>query len=586
MSGESRTGQRAPGSGDVLSRRNIVKSAVGVAVGGALLAEVAAPSASAAEQATTVESGALAPAVVHLTDAAAIAVDASLGNDFRVTIGGNRTMGNPANPANGQQIIFQVTQGSSGSFTLTWGSAYEFSGNLPQPTLSTAAGETDLLGFIYNQSTGTWLFAAFVNGFTGSTSSPSPTPTPTTTSPTPTPTPTTTTSGPPPTGYRLFPSINGPSSPVSYSGDFLAGVLFCVTSNCWFEGYWWWVCPTGQPTAPQKFALWQIYGGGQGNVIPGSVVKSGTLTAGQWNYVPLPTPLPLSVGNVTGIGAAVYEVATGFVGSFPDTNSQFGSGEPYASGITNGPLFGYSDQGASAPSPTASTSFQGAFGTAGTDPSVNLPSQGSSSSNFWIDLQVSSAAPSGYSGSYRLWPNYPTVFPNQSTIDTQAQTMGTQFTLSQACTLNNVWFYSPSFAADLPASTQIWNATTQTLVSGTNLTASWSGALGSGWVANSYASAGIVLPAGNYIATIYYGGGKVFYLESRGYFGAYQGHAGPGTNGLINGPLSSPAQANAFNPPGGNSCYFVGGTAPTYPNTWDSNDGGENRWIDVEVTPS
>ena len=149
------------------------------------------------------------------------------------------------------------------------------------------------------------------------------------------------------------------------------------------------MCPTGQSTAPQKFALWQVYGGGEGNVIPGSVVTSGTLTAGQWNYIPLPTPLPLSVGNVSGIGAAVYEVATGFVGSFPDTNSQFGSGDTYASGITNGPLFGYSDQGASAPSPTAVTSFQGAFGTAGTDPSVNLPSQGSSSSNFWIDLQVS-----------------------------------------------------------------------------------------------------------------------------------------------------------------------------------------------------
>ena len=90
--------------------------------------------------------------------------------------------------------------------------------------------------------------------------------------------------------YRLFPSTDGPSSPVSYSGPFLAGTLFCVTSNCWFEGYWWWVCPTGQSTSPQKFALWQVYGGGEGNVVPGSVVTSGPLTAGQWNYIPLPIP--------------------------------------------------------------------------------------------------------------------------------------------------------------------------------------------------------------------------------------------------------------------------------------------------------
>ena len=55
--------------------------------------------------------------------------------------------------------------------------------------------------------------------------------------------------------YRLFPSTAGPSTPVSYSGPFLAGVVFCVTINSWFEGYWWWVCPTGQSTAPQKFAL-------------------------------------------------------------------------------------------------------------------------------------------------------------------------------------------------------------------------------------------------------------------------------------------------------------------------------------------
>ena len=93
-------------------------------------------------QATTTESGAVAPAVVNLTDAATIAVDASLGNDFRVTIAGNRTMGNPANPANGQQIIFQVTQGSGGSFTLSWGSSYEFSSALPQPSLSTNAAQT------------------------------------------------------------------------------------------------------------------------------------------------------------------------------------------------------------------------------------------------------------------------------------------------------------------------------------------------------------------------------------------------------------------------------------------------------------
>ena len=134
------------------------------AAGSVLTGAISGP-ASAAEQATTVEPGAVAPAVVFLTDAATIAVDASLGNDFRVTIAGNRTMGSPADPADGQKITFQVTQGSGGPFTLAWSTVYEFSTGLPQPTLSTTAGQTDLLGFIYNAAKGKWLLAGAIIGF-------------------------------------------------------------------------------------------------------------------------------------------------------------------------------------------------------------------------------------------------------------------------------------------------------------------------------------------------------------------------------------------------------------------------------------
>ena len=263
MDRQSSTRQRA---GQALSRRNIFKGAVGAAAvgaGGAVLTAATAAPASAAVQATTVESGALAPAVVSLADAATIAVDASLGNDFRVTIAGNRTMGNPANPSDGQKITFQVTQGSGGPFTLAWGSGYEFSTGLPQPTLSTTAGQTDLLCFIYNTSKGKWLLAAFVNGFS------------------------TTVVTPPPGSYRLFPSTNGPASPVSYNGPFVCGVVAAVTTaGCWLDGYWWWVCPSGQSTSPQKFALWSIYSSSQGSLVANSTVTSGALTAGQWNYVP------------------------------------------------------------------------------------------------------------------------------------------------------------------------------------------------------------------------------------------------------------------------------------------------------------
>jgi hypothetical protein len=114
---------------------------------------------------TTVERHALAPAVAYLLDAPIIAVYAPRGNDFRVTIAGDRILGNPAHPTDGQKIVFHVTQGGRGHHGLRYGSAYQFGAGLPRPTLSTAPGHTDLLAFIYNAAKGKWLFVAFVKGF-------------------------------------------------------------------------------------------------------------------------------------------------------------------------------------------------------------------------------------------------------------------------------------------------------------------------------------------------------------------------------------------------------------------------------------
>lgn len=114
---------------------------------------------------TAQANGVLAPVVVALTDAATIAVDASLGNSFKVTLGGNRTLGNPASPVDGQQINLAVTQDGSGSRTLGYGTAYAFSTSLPSPTLSTGAGATDYLAFIYSAAASAWRLTSFVSGF-------------------------------------------------------------------------------------------------------------------------------------------------------------------------------------------------------------------------------------------------------------------------------------------------------------------------------------------------------------------------------------------------------------------------------------
>jgi hypothetical protein len=543
---QSSVSRITPGQDEALSRRKIFKSAVGVAAVGAaagsVLTEVmASPAANAAELSTTVDQGAVAPAVVNLADAATIAVDASQGNDFRVTINGNRTLGNPANPTDGQKALFQVTQGTGGTFTLSYGSSYEFGTGLPQPTLSTTAGDTDLLAFIYNGAKGKWLLAAFVNGFAS-------------------------TMVPPPQGtFRLFPSTNGPSSPVSYGGPFMAGVLFEVTTGgVWFDGYWWWVCPSGQSTSPQKFALWSVYNGGIGALVPAATVTSGTLTAGQWNYVPLSTPLPLAIG-------ACYNACTGFSDSFPITNNQYGSGGAYSAGIVNGPLSAFSDQSGSLPGPFSMS--QGVFGVSGTDPTANMPADGSNSSNFWMDLQVDTNPPSG--ASYRLWPSYP-VLPGVASGDTTGYTLATEFQLSQSCTLDNIWFYSSSGAAALPTKCAIWDVSSQSVVSGTeNDSPTWSGAAASGWVACAYS--GVTLPTGDYKVAVFYGGGSSWYQVTVDYWGT----GGPGANGITAGPVTAPGLSAATSP--GQATYNPGSWA--YPLSYGSGSNGENFWVDVEVTP-
>jgi hypothetical protein len=104
--------------------------------------------------------------MVTLTDAATIAVDASLGSKFKVTLGGNRTLGNPTNPAgDGQLLLIRVTQDGTGTRTLAYDTKYRFSTALPSPTLSTAINKVDYIGFIYAKTADKWDFISWVQGF-------------------------------------------------------------------------------------------------------------------------------------------------------------------------------------------------------------------------------------------------------------------------------------------------------------------------------------------------------------------------------------------------------------------------------------
>jgi hypothetical protein len=90
--------------------------------------------------------------VVALTDAATVAVDLSLANNFSLTLAGNRTLGAPTNTTAGQSGVIVVSQDSSGSRTLAFNSIYKFAGG-SAPVLTTTASATDLLAYYVESST-------------------------------------------------------------------------------------------------------------------------------------------------------------------------------------------------------------------------------------------------------------------------------------------------------------------------------------------------------------------------------------------------------------------------------------------------
>lgn len=109
--------------------------------------------------------GAFISGVSTLIDAANIATDASLGNLFTLTIGGNRNLSAPTNPSNGKKITYRITQDGTGNRTLTYDAIFRFGLDVLAPVLSTGANKTDYIGFIYNSSATKWDCVALAKGF-------------------------------------------------------------------------------------------------------------------------------------------------------------------------------------------------------------------------------------------------------------------------------------------------------------------------------------------------------------------------------------------------------------------------------------
>lgn len=103
--------------------------------------------------------------IVDLTDEATIATDVSTAIHFRVVLGGNRTLGNPTNPRDGQKVIWEFVQDSTGSRTITLDTKFD-QGNDVAVTLSTTAGTIDMMLGTYDAPNDKWRVLDFRTGYT------------------------------------------------------------------------------------------------------------------------------------------------------------------------------------------------------------------------------------------------------------------------------------------------------------------------------------------------------------------------------------------------------------------------------------
>jgi hypothetical protein len=91
--------------------------------------------------------------ITALTSGANISIDLSDNNFYSLTLAdASATLDNPTNVTPGQSGCIFITQDGTGSRTLAFGSNYDFAGGTA-PSLSTGAGEVDVLSYVVRSST-------------------------------------------------------------------------------------------------------------------------------------------------------------------------------------------------------------------------------------------------------------------------------------------------------------------------------------------------------------------------------------------------------------------------------------------------
>jgi hypothetical protein len=357
--------------------------------------------------------------------------------------------------------------------------------------------------------------------------------------------------------YRYFAGNPSLTALTGSSGtQFICGITGEHRTAPWLTAYWWYVPATGS-TAPQTFCAWCMTSGTAGTLIAASVATSGTLTAGQWNRIPLASPIPLAPNTP-------YIFQTGFtIGTtFANQSGYFNGGGTDPAGITvNNGLgqvaiiaYGDSTDGGTNGNPLGASQALFLVGS-GTDPTAHMANEAGSGANFGMDAEFSDVMPASYTGNLELYPN--SVVANHSaTLDLNVNyNVGTVYQQGRQPVLG-VRFFSGAGASGLPTKISIWSVSslsrTEVLA---NTSPSWSGAVGSGWVTALFPGSP-VLPAGEYVACAYNSNGTVTggWNMKDSITGAF-GAAGPLSAGITMGTLYAPPLATSA------LCYDYNGSA-------------------------
>ena len=100
-----------------------------------------------------------------VTYAGSVAIDASTVAEAQITLTGNLSLANPTGGTHGQKLLLVLTQGGSGSYTVTFaGSKFAFTADITSFTASTAVGKIDYIGLRYDSARDKWDIIAVNKG--------------------------------------------------------------------------------------------------------------------------------------------------------------------------------------------------------------------------------------------------------------------------------------------------------------------------------------------------------------------------------------------------------------------------------------